>query len=307
MPRDGDAWQEVLTGYDNFLREKDLAPPPQRPHLVRWVREFLTFAQAHPGFTFEQTLDLFLSEIGNRLGSKPWQIQQAADAVRIYRYQYRAASAGPREDGPAPELLDDAARLTRLREAMRLRHYARRTEKTYLQWTRRFLNYRRDTHCEGEPTCEEVKAFLTRLAMVERVSASTQNQAFSAVLLFFREVLRTDLEEMSQTVRARRGRRLPTVLSVGEVQALLAAVVQAARVPNASRHLPSALYRPTRRPASAADRPRLPRRRSDRPLPFWGVHPVTAAKVATRRPKLGLFSALAAQKTRPATLGGGVV
>ena len=70
----------------------------------------------------------------------------------------------------------------------------------------------------------DVKAFLTRLAMVEKISASTQNQAFNALLLLFREVLRTDLEEMAQTVRAKRGRKLPTVLSVKEVQALLAAV-----------------------------------------------------------------------------------
>ena len=60
--------------------------------------------------------------------------------------------------------------------------------------------------------------------MVEKVSASTQNQAFSALLLLFREVLRRDLEEIAQTVRARRGRKLPTVLSVSEVQLLLAAV-----------------------------------------------------------------------------------
>jgi integron integrase len=71
---------------------------------------------------------------------------------------------------------------------------------------------------------EDVKAFLTRLAMVETVSASTQNQAFSALLLLFREVLRTNLDEMAQTVRAKRGRKLPTVLSVAEVHALLAEV-----------------------------------------------------------------------------------
>ena len=57
--------------------------------------------------------------------------------------------------------------------------------------------------------------------MVDNVSASTQNQAFSALLLLFREVLHTDLEEMAQTVRARRGRKLPLVLSMSEVQALL--------------------------------------------------------------------------------------
>jgi integron integrase len=192
------------------------------------VKEFLHFAQAHGGYTFEQTLDLFLSEIGGRVGVKPWQIQQAADAVRIYRYQYRGAGKVTKSTGsgtPAvQEDVDDRGLLARMREIIRLRHYSRSTEKTYLHWSRRFLDYRRKIGLSGEPTVEDVKAFLTRLAMVEKISASTQNQAFNALLLLFREVLRTDLEEMAQTVRAKRGRKLPTVLSVKEVQALLAAV-----------------------------------------------------------------------------------
>jgi hypothetical protein len=66
-----------------LLRDKDLALPKHHLYLVRWVRDFLQFAQAHPGYTFEQTLDLYLAEVGRRVGSKPWQIRQAADAVRI--------------------------------------------------------------------------------------------------------------------------------------------------------------------------------------------------------------------------------
>jgi len=56
----------VLDGYAKFLREKDLALPKHQPYLVRWVREFLFFAQGHGGYTFEQTLDMFLAEIGRR-------------------------------------------------------------------------------------------------------------------------------------------------------------------------------------------------------------------------------------------------
>ena len=216
--------QAVLDEYGKFLLAKDLAPAKHQPHLVRWVREFLLFAQGHGGYTFEQTLDLFLAEIGKRGDAQPWQIQQAADAVRIYRYQYRGAKDDGEGGSPVTGLNDDAAILVRLRQVIRLRHYAKSTEKTYLHWSRRFLEYRRGSGCEGAPTAEDAKAFLTRLAMVEKVSASTQNQAFSALLLLFREVLRTDLEEMAQTVRAKRGRKLPTVLSVSEVQALLAAV-----------------------------------------------------------------------------------
>jgi len=224
MSLSGEHLQAVLDGYAKFLHEKALAIPKHQPYLVRWVRDFLLFAQEHGGYTFEQTLDLFLADVGGRVDIKPWQIQQAADAVRIYRYQYRMASDDGEGGIPAAGLNDDAAMLARLREVIRLRHYAKSTEKTYLHWTWRFLEYRRVTGCKGRPTMEDVKAFLTRLAMVETVSASTQNQAFSALLLLFREVLRTNLDEMAQTVRAKRGRKLPTVLSVAEVHALLAEV-----------------------------------------------------------------------------------
>lgn len=228
MADGADRMSEVLDGYAGFLRDRGLAPPNQHPHLVRWVGEFLHFAREHGGYTFEQTLDLFLAQVGGRVGLKPWQVRQAGDAVRIYRYQYRGAGKdaelGPcaAPDEPVPS--DDATLLARLREVLRLRHYARSTEKSYMEWSRRFLAYRRQTGLAGEPTSADVRAFLTRLAMVEKVGASTQNQAFCALLLLFREVLRIDLQEIAQTVRAKRGRKLPTVLSVAEVQALLAVV-----------------------------------------------------------------------------------
>ena len=63
-----DRLRAVLEGYGNFLRERDLALSKHQPYLVRWVREFLLFAQEHGGYTFEQTLDLFLAEVGGRWG-----------------------------------------------------------------------------------------------------------------------------------------------------------------------------------------------------------------------------------------------
>jgi len=117
----GERLQAALDGYAKFLCEKDLALPKHQPHLVRWVREFLLFAQEHlsacnaqagGGYTFEQALDLFLAEVGGRVGVKPWQIQQAADAVRIYRHQCRCAAAGG--DGPgAGRLMKKGPPMTR--------------------------------------------------------------------------------------------------------------------------------------------------------------------------------------------------
>ena len=134
-----DRLQEVLDGYGGFLRDRSLAQPREQPYMVRWVREFLLFARGHGGYTFEQTLDLFLAALGGRVGIQPWQIQQAADAVRIYRYQYRTPGDGKGGGGNARGYQDDHALLTRLGEVIRLRHYARSTEKTYLDWTRRLL------------------------------------------------------------------------------------------------------------------------------------------------------------------------
>ena len=88
--RDGQL-REVIDGYAKFLQDKNLAMDRHQPYLVRWVREFLLFAQCHTGYTFEQTVDMFLAGIDKRGGIQPWQIQQAADAVRIYRSQYRRA------------------------------------------------------------------------------------------------------------------------------------------------------------------------------------------------------------------------
>ncbi len=109
----------VLDGYANFLKDRQLALPKHRPHLVRWVREFLLFAQAHLGFTFEQARDLFLEAINKGSGIQPWQIRQAADAILIYRYQFRRAhdAAGPEPVSGSlslEQVFSDGEKLTRL-------------------------------------------------------------------------------------------------------------------------------------------------------------------------------------------------
>jgi integron integrase len=110
--------------------------------------------------------------------------------------------------------------LQRVHAAVRTRHYSRRTEKAYLGWIRRFIscNRGRDPATLG---AEAVKAFLARLAINGRVSASTQNQAFSALLFLYRDVIGTKLTGLETTERAKRPERLPVVLSTAEVRAVL--------------------------------------------------------------------------------------
>jgi integron integrase len=114
----------------------------------------------------------------------------------------------------APKLLDQ------VRLAIRTRHYSWRTERAYVAWVRRFIVFHGKRHplTMGE---REVTAFLSALAVRGRVSASTQNQALSAIVFLYRHVLKTELEWMSGIVKAKRPVRLPTVLTRDEVRAVL--------------------------------------------------------------------------------------
>ena len=123
-----------------------------------------------------------------------------------------------REPRPAidrpPRLLD------RMRTAIRVRHLSRRTERTYVQWAKRFILFHDKRH-PREMGAAEIASFLSYLAETARVSPSTQNQALNGILFLYREVLRTEIGPLHGVVRAKRRRRLPVVLSRREVQALL--------------------------------------------------------------------------------------
>lgn len=123
--------------------------------------------------------------------------------------------AGAHPGVPAPRLLDE------VRRRLRLKHYSLRTEAIYVGWIRRFIlaNGKRHPRDMG---AAEVEGFLSALAVRRGVAASTQNQALSALLFLYREVLRIELPWMETMVRAKRSQRVPTVLAREEVQALLA-------------------------------------------------------------------------------------
>lgn len=130
------------------------------------------------------------------------------------------------EYGPASSLVNNAKAprlLDQVREHIRVRHYSIRTEQAYVAWIRRFILANGKRHpCELGAL--EVAAFLTRLATEGNVAASTQNQALSALLFLYRVVLAMDLPWLEEVVRAKRPRRLPVVLSPGEMAQLLTAI-----------------------------------------------------------------------------------
>lgn len=115
----------------------------------------------------------------------------------------------------SPRLLDQ------VREVIRIKHYSIRTEQAYLQWIKRYIIFHGKRHPKTLGA-DELRAFLSDLAIRGQVSASTQNQALNAILFMYREVLKIELPWIDDVQRAKRSQRLPVVLTRQEVQALLA-------------------------------------------------------------------------------------
>jgi integron integrase len=161
----------------------------------------------------------FLSQRGDRPYTPAAMWGATSDAACVSGPLTRAGYVG---EGAGiatrePRLLDA------VREALRVRHYSRRTERAYVGWIRRYILF----HGKRHPTdmgAEEVTRFLSSLAVEGRVSSSTQNQALSALLFLYGPVLGVELPWLDELVRAARPQRLPVVLSRDEVRAVLLAL-----------------------------------------------------------------------------------
>src|SRR5207253_712114 len=113
-----------------------------------------------------------------------------------------------------PKLLD------RMTAAMQARHYSPRTVEQYVWWARKYILFHNKKH-PASMGADEANGFLTHLAVEERVSAATQNQALAALLFLYRHVLDEPLPWLSELIRAKRPIRLPVVLSIDEVRAVI--------------------------------------------------------------------------------------
>ncbi|WP_169239617.1 integron integrase [Candidatus Roseilinea sp. NK_OTU-006] len=118
------------------------------------------------------------------------------------------------EQKPPRKLLDQVS------DAIRTKHYSYRTEQTYKDWIKRFILFHHKRHPKdmGAP---EIQAFITHLAVEKNVSASTQNQALSAILFLYRHVLQMEMDVPADIIRAEKSKTLPTVLTHAEALAVI--------------------------------------------------------------------------------------
>ncbi len=210
-----------LTDFEHWLRQHRLVAENRIGFTLAWVKRFLRLRATRSGEGWRDSLEAFLRDLSEGQ-TFDWQLRQAADAVTLYCGQFcvqqgtRLFPQGRSQAQPPTPAPQEA--LAEMRRLMQLRHYSPRTESCYLGWARRFLRHR---HSEGVPTPDDLKTYLSYLATRRNVASATQNQAFSGLLFLFRHVYHIELEDMGSTVRARRGPKLPVVLSVEETKSIL--------------------------------------------------------------------------------------
>ncbi|VGO22982.1 integron integrase [Pontiella sulfatireligans] len=216
-----------LKEFEDFLKLRNLVEEKYRSYYVGWVRRFLLSEFSAEELSGRDQVMCFADQLARDGSVEEWRQRQAAQAVKLYLNVYLPEANGHRPPldaapaVPAGEPLPAEAGETacRMRELLRIRHYAYRTEQTYLEWVARYFRYVSDQGLDWKAT-GSMRSFLSHLALRRNVASSTQNQAFSALMFLFKDTLKIEVPEVD-AVRARRGKRLPVVLSVDEVKRLL--------------------------------------------------------------------------------------
>ncbi len=207
-----------LEKFRNYLELKCLIIETQLPYYIKWVDDFLQFCRADSSSSDPQALvKPFLKTLAKQ--REQWQVDQAKEAISLYHFflNSRHRNLG---SNPGPWHTDWARASETMRRMLRLKHRSFRTEQTYMRWLRNFCGYVRPI-LPQQLNDSHIKDYLTSLAVEKKVAKSTQNQAFNALLFFYRHVIEKKVGSIADAVRSRRGRRLPTVLTQSEALALI--------------------------------------------------------------------------------------
>jgi integron integrase len=218
-----------MQAFTEFLRASGRVRESYLPYYSRWVHMYLEHTR-HRGQSAEggqASFDRFLTGLEHRY--QDWQIRQARHALRLYLYFKARTGGAPASPASEPrptysvsgaQTGDEELKRT-LTTLMRLKHLSYRTEKTYLSWVARFRAFSRRKNPRAL-TQDDLRAYLSYLAVERKVSAATQKQAFNALLFLYRNVLRVEIEGLSAVIPGRMPMRLPVVLTRDEISRILA-------------------------------------------------------------------------------------
>ncbi|MDA3958182.1 integron integrase [Oceanispirochaeta sp.] len=198
--------------YKDYLEQKSSIKPKAIPYYLQWISLYQSFLGKQNNDGSLIGFQKFMVE-----SYAPWQIDQAVDAVKHFEY-YRTmknkdACALPKNRGNWDLVTQQ------MKDILRLRHKSLQTEKAYMQWLSRFAHFSRKNPLQLGS--EDLKNYISYLAVEQHVSSSTQNQAFNALLFFYRNILETPIDGLEKTIRSKIPARLPVVLTREEIFSIL--------------------------------------------------------------------------------------
>jgi integron integrase len=205
----------VLNNYRDYLLSEGSVKSNYVPYYVKWINDCYSFLNipCSARINSDQKKQ-FLSYMAKEF--EDWQVKQADTALRLYDYFLSRQSETPATVSPE-ESTDWILIEQKMLKALRLRHLAYTTEKTYLLWLRSFRVFVKEKD-PAQLFGYDLRDFLSHLAVEKKVSASTQNQALNALVFLYRHVLGKNVDNELSAVRAHCRRRLPVVLTLKEIE-----------------------------------------------------------------------------------------
>lgn len=206
-----------MQDFKDYLLTMRIAGPKAVDFFIHWVAQCYRFSGKRPEDAVSpQEVEAYLHHLSKNRES--WQVEQAAKAISLYQFHInrktrQTVGKSLSVDRQWKAAADD------MHKMLRLMHRSYHTERAYLSWLKRLYRF-----SGGRPPSdlesEDVKDFMTYLAVEQNVSASSQNQAFNAILFLFRHVLDKDIDHIGEAVRAKKKQRLPVVLTRAEMDRL---------------------------------------------------------------------------------------
>jgi len=216
-------------GFSKYLREQLKQDEKSVGWACYWVNRFITQFPSWNNAK-ERSVAQFIQTLERRKSESEVKLAHRAVMWFIVFSENREKTMHQRTVDPRGRKMwfdFSASMMRQVREYIRLKHHSIRTEKTYLSWTRRFLDFMEKQGStdmiDGNPklNADHLRSYLSYIAVSKRVSAATQEQALNALLVLFRHILQIDIDGLSTVLRAKKRRRLPVVLSHEEVSAVL--------------------------------------------------------------------------------------
>ncbi len=231
---------DILQLYSALLKKRAV-PVSSHADYRKWLRDYLDFRSKYPLLdSRSEHVRLFIQNLREK-NQTPEQQEQAAYALSLF-FESQPGKKGESDNSDLKEASVTSPSagkrfndwwclkksgyhewdkiIDNLAAEIKTRHYSRKTLKAYADWTRKFQGFLHNKTPE-ELSAEDIKAYLTYLAVNRKVAASTQNQAFNALLFLFRHILKKDFGDHKDIPRAKKSKYIPVVLSRKEIDAVL--------------------------------------------------------------------------------------